>query len=319
MLPPEPMTEGGRDVFNLYLLVLALAAIVFVGVEGFILYAVFRYRRRPGDEVLPAQLHGNTTVEIIWTAIPTVIVFILFIFSMITLAELEKTSDEPGVTIEVEGFQWQWRFLYANGAQIVGSAEEPPELAVPVGEPVHLVLASTDVNHAFYVPEFLIKRDLLDPGEHGRPNELSFTVTEAGIYSGQCAEFCGTQHAEMTFTVNAMSREEYDAHIEAIASGETPPPASAGACATTIQIAAVPSLQFDTDAIEAPSGQDFCIELTNNDTAPHDIGIQEIEFNGEDVPPGESIVYQIPAMEAGDYTFYCTIHPQMTGDLSVTE
>ena len=252
LLPPEPKTESGQDVFNLYLLVLGLAAIVFVGVEGFIIYAVIRYRRQPGDDVLPPQLHGNNTVEIIWTAIPTVIVFVLFIFSMITLGEVEARSEDP-VTIEVEGFQWQWIFRYEEGAEVIGNAEEPAVMAVPVGEPVRLVLASTDVNHAFYVPQFLIKRDVIDPGENGRPNELEFTVTEAGTYSGQCAEFCGSQHAEMTFTVEAMPRAEYDAYIAALAAGETPPPPPTGECGTTIQVAAIPSIQFDTDSIEAPA------------------------------------------------------------------
>ena len=78
MLPPVPASDAGRDVFNLYLVILAMAAIVFIGVEGFILYAIFRYRRRPGDDTLPPQTHGNTLVEVIWTAIPTVIVLILF-------------------------------------------------------------------------------------------------------------------------------------------------------------------------------------------------------------------------------------------------
>src|SRR3990170_4693416 len=110
--PPEPATEVGRDVFNLYIIVLILAGIVFVGVEGFILYAVFRYRRQPGDDVLPEQLHGNTTVEIIWTLIPTVIVFLLFGFSMATLREVEARSETPGVTVQVDGFQWNWTFCY---------------------------------------------------------------------------------------------------------------------------------------------------------------------------------------------------------------
>ena len=110
LLPPEPKTDAGRDVFNLYIVVLILAGIVFVAVEGFILYAVVRYRRKPGDDTLPEQLHGNTTVEIIWTLIPTVIVFILFGFSIVTLAEVEARVEEPGVTIEVEGYQWNWLF-----------------------------------------------------------------------------------------------------------------------------------------------------------------------------------------------------------------
>jgi cytochrome c oxidase subunit II len=318
LLPPDPATEAAQDVFNLYLLVLALAAIVFIGVEGFILYAIFRYRRKPGDNALPPQLHGNTTIEIVWTAIPTVIVMILFVFSMITLNEVEARSDDPGVTIQVDGFQWQWTFRYPEGVNVTGSAAEPPVLAVPVGEPVRLVLNSLDVNHAFYVPQFLIKRDLIPVGENGTPNELEFTVAEAGTYSGQCAEFCGTAHSDMIFTVEAMERAAYDEYIAALASG-SPPPSDGGDCATTIQVAAIPSLQFDTDAIQAPAGEAFCIELTNNDTAPHDIGIDAIDFNGEDVPPGEARTYLIPAMDAGDYQFHCTLHPTMVGDLTVGE
>ena len=319
LLPPTPKTEAGQDVFNLYLLVLGLAAIVFIGVEGFILYAVFRYRRKPGDDVLPEQLHGNTTVELIWTLIPTVIVFILFVFSMITLGVVEaRDQEQEATTIEVEGFQWQWTFRYENGASHTGSLGSPAVLAVPVGEPVRLILKSLDVNHAIYVPDFLLKRDVIDFGEARAPNELTFTVTEEGTYAGQCAEFCGTAHADMIFEVQAMPRGEFDAYLEALAAGETPPPT--GECETTIELAAVESLQFDTDAIRVPAGQEFCIEFTNNDTVLHDVGIPDIDFNGEDVEPGESITYVIPAMEAGDYTFICTLHPQqMVGDLTVGE
>jgi cytochrome c oxidase subunit II len=321
LLPPTPKTDAGQDVFNLYLIVLGLAAIVFVGVEGFILYAVFRYRREPGDEVLPEQLHGNNTVEIIWTIIPTVIVFILFFFSMLTLGEVEASSDvEDATTVEVVGFRWQWTFRYENGAEETGTAEEPPTLALPVNEPVRLVLISDDVNHAIFIPDFLIKRDVINFGENQQPNELTFTITEAGTYAGQCAEFCGTDHADMTFVVEAMPRAEYDAYVEALAADEPPPPPPGGEeCGTTIQVAAIESIQFDTDSIDVPAGEAFCIEFTNNDTVVHDIGIEETDFNGEDVEPGESFTYVIPAMDAGEYTFYCTIHPTMTGTLVVGE
>ncbi len=184
LLPPEPKTDAGRDVFNLYIVVLILAGIVFVAVEGFILYAVVRYRRKPGDDTLPEQLHGNTTVEIIWTLIPTVIVFILFGFSIVTLAEVEARVDEPGVTIEVEGYQWNWLFTYPDGVSVGPQGTEPPTLYVPVGEPVRLVLHTRDVIHAFYVPEFLIKRDLVQYSGGRGDNELEFTVTEAGTYCG---------------------------------------------------------------------------------------------------------------------------------------
>jgi cytochrome c oxidase subunit II len=320
LLPPAPKTDAGQDVFNLYLIVLGLAAIVFVGVEGFILYAVFRYRRRPGDEVLPEQLHGNNTVEIIWTAIPTVIVFVLFFFSMLTLGEVEASSNvQDAETIDVEAFSWGWTFRYSNEAEASGTASEPPVLALPVGEPVRLILDSIDVNHAFYVPEFLIKRDVINFGDLADPNELTFTITEVGTYAGQCAEFCGTSHAEMVFTVEAMERADYDAYVDALAAGQ-PPPGGGGECETTIQLTAVETLQFDTESIEVPAGEDFCIEFTNNDTLLHDVGIQETGFDGEDVAPGESITYVIPAMEADTYTFYCTLHPlDMVGELTVSE
>jgi cytochrome c oxidase subunit 2 len=317
MLPPDPKTEVGRDVFNLYLIVLALAALVFVGVEGFLIYAVIRYRRKPGDDVLPEQLHGNTMVEIIWTAIPSVIVFTLFVFSMITLAKVEARADTPATTIQVDGFQWQWTFHYENGTSVTGTATDPPVLTVPVGEPVRLVLNSLDVNHSFYVPQFLIKRDLIPVGENGHHNELEFTITEEGTYAGQCAEFCGVAHASMTFEVNAVTPADFEAYLAS--GGETPPPAE-GECSTTVQLAAVPSIQFDAEAIEVPAGEDFCVELTNNDSVPHDFGIVETGFDQEDVAPGESHTYLIPAMEAGDYTFICNLHPQqMVGDLTVTE
>jgi cytochrome c oxidase subunit II len=320
MLPPEPKTDAGQDVFNLYLIVLGLALIVFIGVEGFILYAVLRYRRQPGDDVLPEQLHGNNTVELIWTAIPTVIVLILFVFSMITLGVVEARSDEQeATTIEVDAFQWQWEFRYDNGVKVSGTPDEPPILAVPVGEPVRLILNSLDVNHAFFVPEFLLKRDVINFGPAREPNELTFTVTEEGTYAGQCAEFCGEFHAEMRLEVQAMPREEFDAYLEALAAGETPPTGSED-CDTTIELAAVESIQFDAEAIEAPAGQDFCIEFTNNDTVRHDVGIVEADFDGDDVEPGETITYLIPAMEAGDYNFICTLHPQqMVGVLTVGE
>ena len=322
LLPPEPVTEVGKDVFNLYVLVLVLAGIVFVGVEGFILYAVIRYRRKPGDDTLPEQLHGNTLVEIIWTLIPTVIVFILFGFSMITLGEVEARSDDPGVVVQVDGFQWNWQFHYEDGPTVGPVGGDPPVLAVPVGEPVRLVLNSLDVNHSFFVPQFLIKRDLIDLGANGRDNELEFTITEAGTYAGQCAEFCGTSHAEMTFVVEAMARADYDAYIAALESGGSPPPVAGGECETTIEITAS-GTAFDIDSFEVPADTAFCIAFENQDAIPHNVSILEGSehlFEGEFLNEPGSITYQVPALPAGEYTFVCDAHVQaMSGDVTVTQ
>ena len=321
LLPPDPVTEDGQDVFNLYLLVLALAAIVFIGVEGFILYAIFRYRRQPGDDVLPEQHHGNNTIEIIWTIIPTVIVLILFTVSVITLGEMEGGSEEPGVTIEVDGFQWQWTFSYPEGGTVTGAIGNPPTLVVPVDEPVRLVLNSLDVNHAFYVPQFLIKRDLIPVGENGEPNELEFTITEEGTYAGQCAEFCGTAHADMTFVVDAVSRAAYDEYAAALASGSPPPDTGGGDCELTIEIKAE-NIQFDIDEFEVPAETAFCIAFENLEAVPHNVAIYdggEALFQGEILNEEGSITYEVPALPAGDYRFICDVHPQtMVGDVTVT-
>ncbi len=321
LLPPEPKTEAGRDVFNLYILVLVLAGLVFVAVEGFILYAVIRYRRQPGDETLPEQLHGNTTVEIIWTLIPTVIVFILFGFSIVTLGEVEARSEDPGVTIQVDGFQWQWRFVYEEGVSVTGTTGEPPVMAVPVGEPVRLILNSEDVIHAFYVPEFLIKRDLIQYADDAKDNEIEFTVTEAGTYAGQCAEFCGLQHADMTFVVEAMPRADYDAYIAGIASGASPPPA-AGDCDLTVEIKAN-NTQFDIDEFEVPAETAFCIAFENQENIPHNVAIYdggEALFTGDILNEAGEIIYSVPPLPAGEYSFICDVHPQaMMGDATVTE
>jgi cytochrome c oxidase subunit II len=320
LLPPEPKTDAGQDVFNLYIVLLILAGIVFVGVEGFILYAVVRYRRQPGDDALPEQLHGNTVVEIIWTLIPTVIVFILFGFSMVALGEVEARAEEPGVTIQVDGFQWQWAFTYEEGVTITGTAAEPPVLALPVGEPVRLVLSSRDVVHAFYVPEFLIKRDLIRYADDAQDNEIEFTVTEAGTYAGQCAEFCGLSHAEMVFVVEAMPRADYDAYIADRVAGVSPPPAE-GECEVTVEITAN-NTQFDIDEFEVPAETDFCIAFENQEDVPHNVAIYdggEALFTGEFLNTAGSIMYNVPALPAGDYSFVCDAHSTMTGDVTVTE
>jgi cytochrome c oxidase subunit 2 len=323
LLPPEPRTEAGRSVFNLYLLLLGLAAVVFVGVEGFILYAIFRYRRKPGDDVLPEQHHGNNLIEVIWTVIPTVIVLVLFTFSMLSLAEVEaRVEGDEGVSIQVEGFQWSWRFIYPDeGVSITGTAAAPPEMVVPVGEPVVLTLTALDVNHAFYVPDFLIKRDLIDFGEHREDNELRFTVTEAGTYAGQCAEFCGTAHADMTFTVTALERADYDAYLAALAEGEEPPPPVTGECAVVIEISA-DNLAFDLDEFEVPADTDFCIEFENRENLPHNVSIYTADgddlFIGTFLNQAGTITYEVPGLPEGEHTFVCDAHPNMVGDVIVT-
>lgn len=327
MIPPEPETETAESVFTLYNIVFAMGVAVFIGVEAFIVYAIFRYRRR--DDRLPAQTHGNNLVEVIWTAIPTVIVLVLFVLSAITLGRVEAREPVPGLTIEVTGFQWQWQFRYldddddaANDVSIVGSPAAPPAMVVPAGEPIRLLLTSSDVIHSFYVPQFLIKRDMFPPVNDEPMNELEFTVKEPGTYTGQCAEFCGDLHARMTFTVEAMSRADFDEWLAGAQAGETPAPSSEPG-GPTLEISA-DQIAFDTKQLSAPADTAFEIAFTNLEGVVHNVSIFDANgeklFTGEPVTgPDATVTYQIPALPAGEYTFICDYHPvaDMTGSLTV--
>ncbi len=323
LIPPEPETTEAKATFGLYVIVLIMAAVVFVGVEGFILYSVFRYRRR--DDRLPAQLHGNNLVEVIWTVIPTVIVVVLFVLSISTLGTVQATTDKPAVVVEVDGFQWQWTFRYRdddnnpdNDYSVTGSAAQPPVMGLPVGVPIRLLLHSQDVIHSFFVPHFLIKKDLIPEPEGQAENQLEFTITDAGTYAGQCAEFCGNEHAAMRFTIQAMEQADYDTWIAAGRAGESPPPpAPSGAAVVDLSAA---NIAFNADSIQAPAGQPFVIRFKNDDGVQHDVAIyngQTELFNGDVVDAGKSIDYQVPAIPAGTYDFLCTIHPTMTGKVVV--
>lgn len=224
LTPPNPVTEQARQVDDLYSLIFAIAIAIFFVVEGLIVWSVIRYRRR--DERLPSQFHGNTTLEIVWTAIPTLIVIVIFVLSLGALDAVEERTERPGATILVQGFQWQWNFTYLQGdddsaddPRSEGTAAEPAILGLPINEPVRLILDSTDVIHAFYVPQFLIKRDVNPYPAGVEENTLEFTVQEAGEYTGQCAEFCGEGHNAMRFVVLAMPRAEYDSWVAALVAG----------------------------------------------------------------------------------------------------
>ena len=189
-----------------------VAAIIFVLVEAAIVFAVFRYRRR-GD-MLPPQFHGNNLLEVVWTVVPLLIVAGLFVVSWGVLNRVEAKADNPRVTVNVLGFQWQWQFTYqgerldlpagqpAEDLTIKGTIAKPPVMYLPVGEPIRFNTQAQDVIHSFYVREFLFKRDAFP--DH--VNTFDLTITKPGDYGGQCTEYCGLAHQAMRFTVRAVSR-----------------------------------------------------------------------------------------------------------------
>lgn len=324
-----PVTDRGGATKELYDIVFYIAAAIFVLVEAMIVYTVFRYRRKPDDDTLPPQTHGNNLVEVIWTAIPTAIVLFLFAISWQTLNTVEARTPTD-LNVRAVAARLQWRFDYLDGpdgpnAKVLFSQQLPVGedggLVLPVGKPVHVSLTSPDVVHAFYVPKFLFKRDVVP----GKTNEFDFTVNEPGTYRGQCAELCGAFHGSMVFEVHALPVADFDAWLAASIekASATPTPAPSGDAARPTVEAAAQDVEFTTTALSAPADTPFAIHFVNMDVAGvlHNIEIRDaggqVVFKGDLIDGGQAATYDVPALAAGSYPFVCTVHPNMTGTLTV--
>jgi cytochrome c oxidase subunit 2 len=351
--PPAAVTAQGESIRQLYIIVFLIAAAIFFLVEGLILWTVLRYKRRPGDDTLPPQTHGNMLAEALWTLIPTAIVAFLFVISWQTLNSVEAFSQQPDLRIRAVAAQFQWQFdYYEEGqeepvfTQLLPVGPDGGGMAVPVGQNVRLALESPDVIHSFYVPQFLFKRDV----NPGRPQEFEFRVNEADAgqtFRGQCAELCGAGHRLMLFDVHAMTQADFDAWLADRIAGAPPPAPSAepggsgeppqspapggsgepaqspapGGPATAVDIAAL-NIAFDKNELSVPAGAPFQIRFDNQESQPHNVAIHEGSATGPNLFLGEiitgprQITYDAPALNAGSYTFICTVHPNMTGTLT---
>lgn len=179
------------------------ALLVFVLVEGVLLYAIFRFRGKPGDPE-PHQIHGNTTVEIIWTVIPALILAAIAVPTVKAIFQTNAVPPKDALTIEVVGHQWWWEFRYPEYNLTTAN-----ELHVPVGRTVSLRMGSADVIHSFWVPPFAAKRDVFA----NRETRMWFKAEAEGDYPGECAEFCGIQHARMGYRIRAQKPEEFRAWV----------------------------------------------------------------------------------------------------------
>jgi cytochrome c oxidase subunit 2 len=329
LYPPEAATTQAKEIRSLYDIVFAIAVAVFVAVEGLIIWSILRYRRRPGDVELPPQTHGNNLVEVLWTLIPTVIVLYLFAISWDTLNKVDATSfaqnQQPDVQIKaIAGqFQWQFEYLDAQGNKVATQIKPNGEgggMAVPVGKKVYVTLSSGDVIHAWYVPRFLFKRDVIP----GQTNHFEFTVdpAEAGqVFHGQCAELCGAGHRTMLFDVIAMTPTDYDAWLAKLVetANATPAPPPSG---PVINLGAK-TFNFDKKDLEAPADAPFTIVFKNEDasTVTHDVDVKDgsgkVVENQDTIAGGTQANYAYTPLPAGTYTFFCSVHSNMTGTLTV--
>ena len=210
-----PVAQKQLDLFNVILWVMVA---VFILVEGVLVYAIVRYRRRPGD-AKPPQIHGKTSLEIVLTIIPTILVLALGIWSVFTLFEIEEppTDGPTPLQVTVTGHQWWFEFEYpdaGNGKKIITANE----MRIPVDRPIQITLKSDDVIHSFWVPKLAGKLDMVPT----HINKMWFQADSDKLKEdlpvtlyGQCAELCGLAHALMRFRVTVMEQADFDSWVAA--------------------------------------------------------------------------------------------------------
>jgi cytochrome c oxidase subunit 2 len=207
---PHPRSEQAETIYSLWQGFFVAAIVVAALVWGLLVWVILRYRRRSDDD-MPDQSAYHIPLEIGYTIVPIIVVAGLFTVSVIGERHVDAVGDGAAATVDVIGFQWSWQFHYPDeGVTITGEPGRGPELVLPVGQPSHLRLVSADVNHSFWVPDFLSKRDLIP----GVDNEIEITPTKTGTYVGRCAEFCGLDHWRMNYSVRVVSEDEYRQWID---------------------------------------------------------------------------------------------------------
>jgi cytochrome c oxidase subunit II len=222
---PGGATRQGQDIFDLWHVFMVTGIVVGAIVYGLIAWSLIRYRRRKSDaaDALGRQFRVNVPLEIIYTGIPIVIVVVLFVLSYRTEDKVDALTPAPDVTLHAQAFAWGWRFSFDDPAAFTvvsdpsGEGVPGPTIELPRGRTVRVVLTSDDVIHAFWVPEFLFKRDAIP----GRVTSFDLTPSRDGTYHGVCAEFCGLNHAYMTFTVKVVDPTTFDAWAAARATATT--------------------------------------------------------------------------------------------------
>ena len=224
---PEGVTPLSRNIYDLHMTIFYICCVIAAVVFGVMFWSIFHHRKSRG--VKAAQFHHNTTVEIIWTAVPMLILVLMAIPATKSLILIESTGDSD-LTIKVTGHQWRWHYEYieeefgffsslapeSNAARQLKSGIDPNEIenyllevdnpvVVPVGQKIRFMTTANDVIHSWWVPALGWKRDSIP----GFINESWAIIEEEGTYRGQCAELCGRDHAFMPIVLKAVSEDEY--------------------------------------------------------------------------------------------------------------
>lgn len=209
--PPEhrvanifrPLATPAQSEYHIALLVLAITTAIFVVVAALIVYTIWRFRRKPGDDTKqePPQVYGSNQIEVAWTVIPILIVFVLIGVSARVIAGVQNASPPAGMLkVTLIGHQWWWEVRYPDYGIVAAN-----EIHVPTASATYIQLQSADVIHSFWVPQLAGKTDLIP----NRNNYAWIDPHDAGVYLGNCAEFCGTQHANMLLRVIAQQPGDF--------------------------------------------------------------------------------------------------------------
>ncbi len=251
-----PATPIAADIHGLHEYVMILVTVIFVGVFGAMFYAVYAHRKDKGHKA--AQFHESTTVEILWTVIP-LIILVIIAWPATKVVIAQKDTSQPDLTIKVTGYQWKWGYDYVKGEgegirfvstlatprdQIEGRApkgenyllEVDNEMVVPVKKKVRVLTTAADVIHAWWIPAFGAKQDAIP----GFIRDIHFTAKQTGVFRGQCTELCGKDHGYMPIVVRVVSAEEYTKWVgeqkaKATAAAEAPKKIAAAAAETPRQ------------------------------------------------------------------------------------
>jgi cytochrome c oxidase subunit 2 len=208
----DPASTPAQSIFDLSMFVLLVTAAIFVVVFSLLAYAVVKFRKKrvsSGHE--PAQVYGSSQLELAWTVIPILIVVVLFLATARVVASIQNAPKPSGaIEVTVIGHQFWWEYRYPALKVVTAN-----ELHIPVSDPAHptptfLKLLSADTDHSFWVPRLAGKTDLIP----NHPNSMWVDPHETGLYLGQCAQYCGTQHAKMLLRVYVQTREEFDRWIQ---------------------------------------------------------------------------------------------------------
>jgi cytochrome c oxidase subunit 2 len=208
---PEPATEEGAGIANLWQGAWIAAWGVGIFTWALMLWASFAYLRRwRRNRDMPAQTAYNLPLELLYTLVPLVMIIGLFAFTIRVQTPVVAVENNQKQTVNVVGFRWSWGFNYLD-QQVwdSGTPDARPTLWLPVDEKVKFELTSPDVIHSFWVPDFLFKMDVIP----GKMNVFELTPNKTGTFIGRCAELCGTYHAQMLFDVKVVTRAEFDQHM----------------------------------------------------------------------------------------------------------